>query len=232
MGFARRAGALGRAASAILPAARGRAAQLREVHAPVLRRVPPSRPSRIRPARGLRRRCRRSPLHVFALVGVLLLAAPAGAEEASGPAGPVSLDKLLQLPDSLEYDVERRGGSSRTEWRARFDEARRSVEEAERALEQAQKALAETAGAKEAWSLAPPGVPVEAASEGGDTFRQREEVRRQREEVERARMRLRELDIEANLAGVPESWRGSSTDSSSGNGSVPAVSAPNRSPRP
>jgi hypothetical protein len=49
-------------------------------------------------------------------------------------------------------------------------------------------------------------------------------VKRERAEVQRAQSHLRDLDIEANLAGVPEDWRGprpaSSTETDSGHDSV------------
>ena len=40
------------------------------------------------------------------------------------------------------------------------------------------------------------------------SYKLRQEIRRQREEVGRAERRLRELEVEASLAGVPAEWRG------------------------
>jgi hypothetical protein len=156
------------------------------------------------------------------LLAVALFAAPGrAAAEPDATAPPkVGLDQLLQLPDDLEFDVERRGGLTRSEWLARFEEARHSVSEAQAGLAQAQEKLSRVAGRKDNWNMAPPGLPVEASEGGGDTYRLRDEVRRWRQEIERAEARLRELDIEASLAGVPEAWRGPRTDPRSENESV------------
>jgi hypothetical protein len=151
---------------------------------------------------------------VFALLVLVALLAPAGGwgqSEGTPPTGKVGIDQLLKLPETLEFDVERRGGQTRSEWRARFDEARQSVADAREGLAQAQQRLATVAGRNDNWNMAPPGVPVEAAEVGPDTYRLRDEVRRWRAEIERSEARLRELDIEASLAGVPAEWRGTST---------------------
>jgi hypothetical protein len=159
------------------------------------------------------------------LWGLLAGAPIAGAQPGASPAGSPGLDQLLKLPGDLEFDVERRGGRTRSEWIARFDEARSSLESARQALAEAQERLSRVAGRKDNWNMAPPGLPVEAAEGGGDTHRLREDVRLRRAEIERAEARLRELDIEASLAGLPPSWRGQGTDPSSGNDSVPGGSA-------
>lgn len=150
------------------------------------------------------------------LAASLLVAAAARGEppsepRASGtaPSGGSDLDRLLKLPSTLDYGYEKRGGATRAEWRARFDEARASLASAEEALAKAQDELAHTVGQSDAWNVAPPGLPAEATTEGGtDSFRLRQEVRRQRSEIARAQRRLRELEVEANLVGVPEDWRG------------------------
>jgi hypothetical protein len=141
------------------------------------------------------------------------------------PGAPVGLDRLLKLPQGLEYSTEKRGGATRSEWRARFDDARASLAKAQDALKKAQDALSEAAGNSDAWTMAPPGLPADAANgDSGGTFRLREEVKRERAEVQRTQSHLRDLDIEANLAGVPEDWRGprpaSSTETDSGHDSV------------
>lgn len=162
----------------------------------------------------------------LALLWALVAGAPlAGAQSESPPPGSVRLDQLLKLPEDLEFDVERRGGHTRSEWIARFDEARESLESARQGLAQAQERLAQKAGRKDNWNMAPPGLPAEAAEGGGDTYHLREDVRRHRAEIERAEARLRELDIEASLAGLPPSWRGETTNPSSENDSVPRGSA-------
>jgi hypothetical protein len=157
----------------------------------------------------------------FALAFAALFApALASGQLATTPEGPVGIDRLLKLPGDLEFDVERRGGLTRSEWLARFEEARRSLAQARAGLADAQERLSRTAGRKDNWNMAPPGLPVEAAEGGGDTYRLRDEVRRWRAEIERAEARLRELDVEASLAGLPDSWRGRGTDPTSENDSV------------
>jgi hypothetical protein len=144
---------------------------------------------------------------------VLLAGSPASAQAPTEPPGKVGLDQLLKIPDSLEFDVEKRGGLTRSEWMARFDEARASLANARAGLAESQEKLSKFAGRKDNWNMAPPGLPVEAAESGGDTYRLRDEVRRWRAEIERSEARLRELDIEASLAGIPTSWRGTNPGS-------------------
>lgn len=153
-------------------------------------------------------------------LGALLAPWSASAQPATAPEGSVSLDRLLKLPGDLEFDVERRGGLTRSEWLARFDEARRSVADARTGLADAQARLSRFAGRKDNWNMAPPGLPLESAESGGDTHRLRDEIRRWRAEIERAEGRLRELDVEASLAGLPDSWRGQGTDPIPENDSV------------
>lgn len=158
-----------------------------------------------------------------ALLLAALVASPgrAGAQaQAPAPPGKVDLEKLLKLPEDLQFDVEKRGGLTRSEWTARYDEARKSVAQAHAGLADAQERLSRLAGRSDNWNMAPPGLPVEAAESGGDSYKLRDEVRRWRGEIERSEARLRELDIEASLAGVPDSWRGQRTEPVSENESV------------
>lgn len=152
-------------------------------------------------------------------IGILLLAAawPAAAQDRPGAAP--DLDRLLKLPGSVEYSSERRGGATRSEWRQRFHDARVRVADAGKALEKAQADLAKTVGSKSEWQFTPPGMPSQASEDSSSAFLLRQEVKKRREEKERAEYRLRELDVEANLAGVPEDWRDESTEAISGNGS-------------
>jgi hypothetical protein len=135
------------------------------------------------------------------------------------PAGP-GLDQLLKLPNSAEFSTEKKGGATRNEWRQRFHEARTSVKSAEVAVKKAQDQLAEVAGSKDDWQFTPPGLPAESNADSTSSFQLRQELKRQRGELERSQARLRALSIEANLAGVPEDWRGPSTEARSGHDSV------------
>jgi len=177
----------------------------------------------------------RSPLLLFALGAIPLalagtgaLARAAGPEGSSGKAAPAAtapsapgLDQLLKLPGSVDYGFEKKGGATRSEWRARFLEARSSVDGAQTALAKAQEDLASAAGESDSWQFKPPGIPGQDSADTNDGYRLRQEVRNQRNELERAKARLRELEVQADLSGVPEDWRGPRTEPSTKNESVP-----------
>jgi hypothetical protein len=153
---------------------------------------------------------------VSALAAALLAVGAAQAEDPAGspappPAtpgeAPVELDKLLRLPSSLDYSAETRRGDSRGEWRARFRRVREALDAERVALREAEAKLEDVAHGKDAWQVAPPLPGAANPPEAPLDFQLRQELRRHREEVERLEGRLRELEIEANLAGVPEDWR-------------------------
>lgn len=137
---------------------------------------------------------------------------PAGAQ--ASPQGP-GLDALLHVPSRvLENESSSVAGTSEDEWRRRFQKARSELEGARSGLEQTKRELdsvAEGGGANQ-WSVAPPG----GGSTGAGTtsplsFKLRQELKRKRERLETAERALRELRIEADLAGVPSTWRGEPT---------------------
>ena len=180
----------------------------------------------------------RFPRRLAAFIALLLAASiaigdacaawAAGAESsgsASGSAPPASaapdLEHLLKLPDT-DYGFEKKGGATRSEWRSRFLEARSGLEAAQAALAKAEHALAGAAGDNKAWTFTPPGLPAGANMNETDDAQLRQEVKKDRAEVDRAQTRLRELEVQANLAGVPEDWRGPRTEPSTKNESVPA----------
>lgn len=159
------------------------------------------------------KRRRRAARRIGALLLGFAIGAPLGGraqesspEPAQAPA--VELDRLLKLPDarSLEAPV-RRGGATRREWQARFQTALDELEQARSALASAQHELEELAGQSEQWQIGAPGADPGAAANSPLSYRLRQEIRRQREEVERSERRLRELEVEARLAGVPEEWQ-------------------------
>lgn len=146
----------------------------------------------------------------------LAAAAGAGEEGASGGSAPeaapppdapaVALDQLLTLPSDRTYSVERKGGLTRGEWRSRFGEVREDLTKERAALEAAQSKLEDAAGGAQ-WAVNPiPGSETDASRTPVD-FQLRTELRRHREEIDRLERKLRQLDIEANLAGVPDEWR-------------------------
>jgi hypothetical protein len=129
---------------------------------------------------------------------------PPAAEEA---APPVDLDLLLRLPDSFVADGERRGGASRTEWRARFAEARSRVAEREAELDDLQTRMEGLAGDSSTWSAGAPGLSNPDPKTQTLSYKLRQDLRRAREGVVEAERALRDLRVEADLADVPESWR-------------------------
>ncbi len=151
---------------------------------------------------------RRASLAAFVLS--LGLLAAAGAEEpAEAPVvpRPVELDRLLKLPAPTQVSRERIGNASQNEWRSRFTSARLEHAAAQTALDAAQLKMGEAATETESWQIAPPGAAVTGASDAPVNYPLRQEIRRQREELARSERSLQELTIEADLAGVPGSWR-------------------------
>jgi hypothetical protein len=117
------------------------------------------------------------------------------------------LDKLLKLPSTTPVVVEaRKGGHTRPEWRARFDTAQGNLADHEKALRRAREELEELVGEKSSWQMTAPGLPAGSAENTPVSFQLREEIRREEAEVDRAERRLRDLEVEASLAGVPADW--------------------------
>jgi len=83
---------------------------------------------------------------------------------------------------------------------------RTSLEGERQALAASQAKLDEVAGTASNWQMAPiPGM--EPSPDAPLDYQLRVEIRRHKSEIERLEKKLRELEIEANLAGVPEEWR-------------------------
>ncbi len=62
------------------------------------------------------------------------------------------------------------------------------------------------AGKSSNWKVAAPGAQSGPVENSPVDYGLKQEIRRKREEVERAERSLRDLIVEANLAGVPEDW--------------------------
>jgi len=131
--------------------------------------------------------------------------APGSAEIDAAPGSAVGLDQLLRLPDDFEADVDRRGGATASEWRARFAGARDEIDQAKRKLEDVEKELGQISGSSTAWQVSAPGSTDPQTSPL--SLRLRQEVRDQRAAIDDAERRLRALDVEADLAAVPVDWR-------------------------
>jgi hypothetical protein len=127
---------------------------------------------------------------------------PIAAEES---APQVDLDSLLKLPKSMRYDVERRGGATRGEWRERFVTLREELASERELLESSKLSLEKAASGADAWTFSPAGIGN--VTDSPVDYQLREKIRRGEAEVARLEHSLRELEVEANLAGVPEDWR-------------------------
>jgi hypothetical protein len=144
--------------------------------------------------------------------GLLLLCvglAPAGAEdapeaEASAARPAPTLDQLLRLPSGVDTGIERRGGLTRGEWHARFERIDTDLAREKKALETAQAERDRVAGTADAWLLGPPGT---TSTDAPLDYRLRQEINRHKEEIERLERARKDLEVEANLAGVPDDWR-------------------------
>ena len=152
------------------------------------------------------------------VVALLLLfaAAPASSQEPE-PVAPetsrrgapqVELEQLLKLPSTLDYSVEKRVGLTPGEWRTRFQWLRTALAAEREALGLAESELERIAGSADAWQIGPP-VPgmTGGSSDAPLDFRIRQTINRHRQEIERLERQLRELEVEANLAMVPEDCR-------------------------
>jgi len=176
------------------------------------------------PASGVRPRR----LALVALGGALMFAgAAASAADESGPAPPdaspapqasapddgpsVPLDRLFELPRGFEpRETERRGGVSEREWRSRFAEARAELEAAEAALQASKQRLAQLAESNAGWGVAPPVPGMKTGpNEAPMDYELSQRIKHEEKVVKEARRRLLDLEVEANIADVPEAWRAS-----------------------
>ena len=145
---------------------------------------------------------------------------PLPGDPGSAGQGARGLDDLLKLPSGfMTREAERPvAGASEDEWRRRFTRAEQAIGDAREALAETRReldGLAGTGGASQ-WSVAPPGASGQDNSTSPLSFKLRQDLVRNREALEAAEKALRELKIEADLAGVPAAWRvvASSPDSS------------------
>ncbi|MBK7947250.1 MAG: hypothetical protein IPK00_00495 [Deltaproteobacteria bacterium] len=133
-----------------------------------------------------------------------------GAPRGSGGARDPGLDDLLRLPSDFETKPAERpvAGASEDEWRQRFVRAEKAIGDAREALVETKKeldGLAEDGGGSQ-WSVAPPGASGQQTT-SPLSFKLRQQLQRDREALDQAEKALRELRIEADLAGVPAEWR-------------------------
>jgi hypothetical protein len=136
-------------------------------------------------------------------------AAPEGPTETEA-APPVAYDALFRLPSDPGAAPAPSGEAAaldRKRWEERFASVRGDLEDAKAELAKSQSQLEAMARKTENWQMAAPGAQP-TAENSPVSYKLRQDIRRQREEVGRAERRLRELEVEASLAGVPPEWRG------------------------
>ena len=153
-------------------------------------------------------RTRKRGLAVFGVfwLAVPLVGAVAADGEAESPPSSVSLDQLLTLPSALPVESGQRGGQTRAEWNSRFAEAESAVETAKTDLDESLDRLSELVGRTSNWKIAMPGVQAAVDDASPVNYGLKQEIRRKREDVVRTERALRDLIVEANLAGVPKNW--------------------------
>jgi hypothetical protein len=147
-------------------------------------------------------------------VAAFLVAGGSRAEEPAPDSPPVreappsvGLDALLRLPSGpIPAAGEELESSDRQQWEERFADVRSELLDAQTKLSNAQSELEEIARDSESWQMAAPGAQHDPET-SPISFKLRNEIRRYREEISRAERRLRELEVEASLAGVPPEWR-------------------------
>lgn len=131
-------------------------------------------------------------------------AAERAVESGPGAARPsLSLDSLLS-PRSVEWGSKEalRGGRDRGAWRREFEGARAEVTQLEGQVDEVQKKL-RAASAGGGWSYSPAGAGEAVDPE---VMKLRAHLRRDRASLDSARDRLRNLEVEASLAEVPDRW--------------------------
>lgn len=114
----------------------------------------------------------------------------------------VALDRLLRVPGTLDLAPAWRGQRDEAAWRESFRAARAEVTKLEQSIENSQSELRKVAPAN--WGFTAPGGGQQSDP---DVLRLRAMLRRDRQSLEASRERLRDLDVEASLAGVPDAWR-------------------------
>ena len=122
------------------------------------------------------------------------------------PPPSLGLDSILRPRGVFEATprpaTDTRGGRTRAEWGELFEGARQEVGELETRVDSLQQKL-RTASSGE-WGYSPIGS---AETNDPEVQRLRAELKRDRRSLDTARTRLRDLEVEASLAGVPDDWR-------------------------
>ena len=129
------------------------------------------------------------------------------------PVPEVRLESLLKLPSTWKGGEEKRQGLSAGQWRARFSELAEERLAVEQEVDQARDELdgMVEGGTGGPWQMAAPGSNNTEVTPM--SFKHRELIRDGKEQLTNIRRRERSLHIEADIAGVPSTWRVVPTDS-------------------
>ncbi len=120
----------------------------------------------------------------------------------------LDLDSLLRPRGAFESShkppkQELRAGRDRQEWHQVFSEAQIEVSELRGRVAELQREIRGASGGE--WSYTPVGGGIPSDPQ---VLKLRAQLKRDRQSLEAAQVRLRELEVEASLASVPDSWRG------------------------
>jgi hypothetical protein len=130
-------------------------------------------------------------------------------DEAPAPSAPpparspeLGLERLLNpranTPAAPRGDAP--GGKDREAWEREFLKARSEVAELRARVEATQSEMRDAAGA--GWSYSPGG----GQAENPEMLKRKAQLKRDRQSLDAAEQRLRDLEVEASLAGVPQEW--------------------------
>ncbi|MCE2390776.1 MAG: hypothetical protein J4G09_04755 [Proteobacteria bacterium] len=145
------------------------------------------------------------------ILAALLMVTPAawaqqnsddGTGEPPRPLPSIGIDRLLSPGSGSRLALERTpGGKDRETWLREFSEARAEVAELESRVAATQDEMRNLSRGN--WSYAPAGG---GQPENPEILKRKAQIKRDRQSLEAAGKRLRELEVEASLAGVPASW--------------------------
>jgi chromosome segregation ATPase len=110
------------------------------------------------------------------------------------------------LPNEGQAKPSEGAALDRKRWESRFSDVRGDLDTSKAKLSKAQTDLEALAHKSESWQMAAPGAKPNAEN-SPVSYKLRQEIREYREDVSRNERRLRELEVEASLAGVPPEWR-------------------------
>lgn len=128
--------------------------------------------------------------------------APA-AQPQKNPSQPLDLNRLLRppgVPATTPSAEPTYGGRDRAAWREAFQRETLEVADLESKVEVSQNRLRQTATGD--WNYSPAG----GQATDPEVLKLRAQLRRDRQSLEASRQRLRDLRVEASLAGVPVEW--------------------------